>query len=347
MLRVLPVAAIQFSAQNPRTDAAVDLDALTASIAAVQEPYLAQLPIVQETAPDAWHVIAGERRIRAVTAAGWQTVACLVYRHLDAATAHTLRVVENLHHKPLHLFDEGVALKLAWLMANARVLDLTVEAQAILEQEQAPSQALDQLTAFLRDRGFVPTRPAVTWDEVLTTLGIDLSPAARKRRVRLVSVDQAIQAQAHDLQLSGAAMGAIGTLPEADQQRLLAEVADDPQLAKKARRIARTVRDQGYTLDQAVAEVRGQVFLGERADPVVPVGGSPQREPVGAVSEAVSSAIYQLVRVAGELTTVVEDLRAQLGPASLATLPEPYNLFATEALDLIRSCITAIDRGST
>lgn len=120
VLRVLPLATIQFTAHNPRTDAAADLDELIASIAALHDPYLAQLPIVQETAADAWRVIAGERRIRAVTAAGWQTVACLVYRCLDAATTHTLRVVENLHHKPLHLYDEGVTLKLAWLMANAR-----------------------------------------------------------------------------------------------------------------------------------------------------------------------------------------------------------------------------------
>jgi ParB family chromosome partitioning protein len=104
VLRVLPVAAIQVTAQNPRTDAAADLDDLVASIAAVREPYLAQLPVVQETEPDAFQLIAGERRIRAVTAAGWQTVACLVYRRLDAATAHTLWVVENLHHKPLHLY---------------------------------------------------------------------------------------------------------------------------------------------------------------------------------------------------------------------------------------------------
>jgi ParB-like chromosome segregation protein Spo0J len=337
VLRVLPLTAIQFAAQNPRTDAAADLDELTASIAAVQEPYLAQLPLVHEEEPGRWRVIAGERRIRAVTAVGWQTVACLVYRRLDAATAHTLRVVENLHHKPLHLYDEGVALKLAWLMANARALDLTAEAQAILEHEQPPSVALEQLTAFLRDRGFVPTRPAVTWDEVLNTLGLDLSPAARKRRVRLVSVDQAIQAQAHDLQLSAAAMGAIGTLPEADQQRFMAELADDPQLARKARRIARTVRDQGYTLDQALAEARGQVFLPDSGALVGPAEDVAPATPAGEVSEAVSSAIYQLVRVAGELTTVAEDLRAQLGSASLATLPEPYNLFGVEALDVIRA----------
>ncbi|HEY0738136.1 MAG TPA: ParB N-terminal domain-containing protein [Herpetosiphonaceae bacterium] len=270
VLRVLPLTAIQCAAQNPRTDAAADLDELTASIAAVHEPYLAQLPLVHEEEAGTFRVIAGERRIRAVTAAGWQTVACLVYRRLDAATAHTLRVVENLHHKPLHLFDEGVALKLAWLMANARALDLTAEAQAILAHEQPPSVALEQFTACLRERGFVPTRPAVTWDDLLTTLGIDLSPAARKRRVRLVSVDHAIQEKAHDLQLSAAAMGAIGTLPEADQQRFLAEVAADPQLAKKARRIARTVRDQGYSLEHALAEVHGQVFVGDRADPGMP-----------------------------------------------------------------------------
>jgi ParB-like chromosome segregation protein Spo0J len=64
----------------------------------------AQLPVVQETGPDAFTLIAGECQIRAVTAAGWQTVACLVYRHLDAATAHTLRVVENLHHRPLQFY---------------------------------------------------------------------------------------------------------------------------------------------------------------------------------------------------------------------------------------------------
>jgi hypothetical protein len=191
-------------------------------------------------------------------------------------------------------------------------------------------------------RGFVPPRPAVTWCDVLTALGIDLSPAARKRLVRLVSVDPTIQVQAHDLQLSAAAMGAIGTLSAADQQRLLAEVAADHQLARKARRIARTVRDQGYSLDQAVVEARGQVLL-----PTAGAGPMADAAPTalaGEVSADVAAAIYQLVNVAGDLTGVTEDLRVQLGPASLATLPEPYNLFAAEALDLIRVALTNLPR---
>lgn len=58
-------------------------------------------------------------------------------------------------------------------------LGLTTEAEAILEHEQLPSVAVDKLTGVLVERGFVPTRPLVTWNEVLNALGIDLSPAAR------------------------------------------------------------------------------------------------------------------------------------------------------------------------
>lgn len=57
-LRVLPLAEIQFRVQNPRTDAAVDLDKLVASIAAVQEPDLVQLPLVQEEEPGTFQLIA-------------------------------------------------------------------------------------------------------------------------------------------------------------------------------------------------------------------------------------------------------------------------------------------------
>jgi hypothetical protein len=150
-------------------------------------------------------------------------------------------------------------------------------------------------------------------------------------------VDNAVQAQAYDLNLSGAAMGAIGTLTAADPQRFLAAVADDPPLARKARRIARTVREQGYSLDQALAEARGEVLLPAAGTVVEPADRAAPAVPRGEVPESMSSAIYTLVRLAGDLTAVVEELRTQLGPASLATLPDPYNLFATEAVDLIHA----------
>ncbi|HEY0739720.1 MAG TPA: hypothetical protein VGD69_32645 [Herpetosiphonaceae bacterium] len=53
-----------------------------------------------------------------------------------------------------------------------------------------------------------------------------------------------------------------------------------------------------------------------------------------------AAAIYQLVNVAGDLTRVAEDFWVQLGPTTLATVPEPYNLFAAEALDLIQAAIS-------
>ncbi|HEX6288722.1 MAG TPA: ParB/RepB/Spo0J family partition protein [Herpetosiphonaceae bacterium] len=355
--------AIRTTPQNPRA-ADTALDDLIASLAVESEPYLAQPPLVEHLGEREYRLIAGERRVRAVTAAGWATLACLVYPRLDPAQAHELRLIENLHRAALDALDEACALRIAWFRANADALGTGDAAREILGQEQAPAETLAQLGALLATVNFTPTRPAVTWDQVLDRLGLDLSPAQRKRRMRLLSLDSAVQAQARVLDLSPAAMRAIGTLAPEQQQRLIGEVAQDPRLARKIRRIASTVTKGTYTLDQALDEARGRVrFAAEREgsavrDQVTAIGRDDDLAEAAAdddanaptpadgesahVDQAVIDAVMELINVASSVTTALVAFNTAVGTRSIAALGEPWGGYAQYALALLRDAATEL-----
>ncbi|HEX6293039.1 MAG TPA: ParB N-terminal domain-containing protein [Herpetosiphonaceae bacterium] len=358
------MAAIRTTAQNPRATETA-LDDLIASLAVESEPYLAQPPLVEDRGDGAYRIIAGERRVRAVTAAGWATLACLVYPALDPALAHELRLVENLHRAALDALDEACALRIAWFRANADALGVGVAARDILGREHPPTETLAQLGALLATVGFAPTRPVVTWEQVLDRLGLDLSPAQRKRRMRLLSLDSAVQAQARVLDLSPAAMRALGTLEPAQQQRLLQEVAEDPRLARKIRRIASTVTKGTYTLDQALDEARGRVrfaadpdggaarelpALSGDADVGEPgAAGGPDDAAVAAADsgppqpdQTVIDAVMELINVASSVTSAVATFKRAIGTQSIAALGEPWGGYAQYALALLRDATTEL-----
>ena len=154
-------------------------------------------------------------------------------------------------------------------------------------------------------------------------------------------------------------MRAIGTLAPAQQQRLIGEVAQDPRLARKVRRIASTVTKGTYTLDQALDEARGRVrFAAERdgaesrdslpamasgADSVEPHGDGGWDDPAEAADsgsghpdQSVIDAVMELINVASAMTSAVATFKTAVGTQPITALAEPWGGYAQYAISLLR-----------
>lgn len=340
-LRAIPLSAIHFTAANPRSDPETDLAGLAASLGSQEEGRLVQPPILEERGDGTYTIIAGERRIRAAKLAGWSEIACLVRPQTNSIEAHTLRLLENLHRRDLHPLDEAAALKIAWLAANAEALGLRETAAAILAREQTPPQTLAELETALAGAGFVPTQPAIPWDELLDRLGISLDPERRKKLLGVLAVDTGVQEQARQIEgLTEASLRAIGTLPAAEQERLVAEIAGHPELARKARRVARVVRQGDYTLDEALAEAKGQVPAGPEE-----VETPAADDPFNLFDDRSTEAILQLLEAANQVSVALAAIQAALAGKELAELPPPWGEYAQDALKLIGDELGKFERG--
>ena len=340
--QTIPLTHIRRTRANFRHDPDADLDGLAASIGTPDAPTLVQPPILEQVGDQEYTLIAGERRILAARRAGWQTIVCIVHPRLDPLQAHTLRLAENLHRKDLHPLDEAAALKIAWLSANAEATGLGDEARAILVQDTLPDQTLAALQSLLEGSGFSPTHPAVTWEALLARLGLDMDPERRKKLLGVLNVEASVQEQVRSLNVTAAALRAIGTLDAENQQRLVAEIAEDPALARKVRRIARVVRAGQYSLDEALAEARGQA-PGEMQidDPSLPDPTSEMPVEPGSPDDLLlddrpMSAAMELLEIANRLSTTLATL-TEVCAGDLASLPQPWGEYARQALDLIRS----------
>lgn len=259
IVEVLAIQAIVPAAQNPRTDAERDLSGLIASLASEQEPYLVQAPLVERRA-DHYLLISGERRVRAALAAGWQQIACVVMPAQDPKHAHTMRLLENLHRQELHPLDTAIALKIAWLSENCVALEATDAVQTLLHAEQAPYatlQALEQLAATL---GFTPTKPRISWQTLLTRLGLGINKERLKKLLRVLALSPEVLECVRPLHVSEASLRALGTLEEGDQLILAHAIQGDTHLQSRIRRIARRVKQKGYPIAKAIAEAQGRVY---------------------------------------------------------------------------------------
>jgi ParB family transcriptional regulator, chromosome partitioning protein len=102
-LREIPVADIRPNPFQPRTQfKEEEIEELKDSLAANG---LLQ-PITVRPAADGFELIAGERRLRAAVALGWQQISAIV-RTLDDRAALTLALVENLQRSDLNPMDEA------------------------------------------------------------------------------------------------------------------------------------------------------------------------------------------------------------------------------------------------
>jgi len=162
LIEEIAITKIEYSPGNPRTDAAEDLEGMAASLGDESNPMLVNPPVVQKIPRGRYRIVAGERRVRAATLAGWKTIGCQVREDLDAHTAHQLRVVENLHRRELNPFDQATALKISWLAANGDALGLKEQVEAILGKEQPQAHILAELEDLLQNSEFITTHPLHT-----------------------------------------------------------------------------------------------------------------------------------------------------------------------------------------
>jgi hypothetical protein len=167
-----------------------------------------------------------------------------------------MRLRENFHRQPLTPLAEAAALQVLYLLENADRMDLGDLSRDILSSEI--DGALRSRIAPLRDlllgNGWSPTRPRVSWSEVLDRHGLDLEPGARKRRLRALSLDESLLTAVQAANLSMRAIEALGTLPVEAQHRIMAAVAVKSDVARMIRHIARMVKLKRYTLDEALED---------------------------------------------------------------------------------------------
>ena len=322
----IAVQKIDFSPGNPRTDAAKDVEGLAASMGRELDAFLVNPPVVKKSKWDRYLVVAGERRVRAAMHAGWTSIPCQVRDDLNAHDMHQVRVVENLHRQALNPFDQATALKISWLVANADAMGLQAQVEAILIKEQPQAHALAELEELLGHASFIPTHPAVSWNEVLNRLGVEMNAASRKKLMRVLAVDPQVQEKVRVLGLTEAALRSMGTLEVHEQKLLAKELTANPDLTRKVRRIARVVRAGTHTMDEAVSEARGQV-------------STPQEEKQSMnetpEDEHVTDLVIRLLEAATNAQQANDGLREMLGTEYLKKLPQAWREYAQEALAII------------
>lgn len=337
----IALSDIFLTVQNPRQDAADDptLAGLAASMGPEADPVLAQPPVVEDLGKGKYRTISGERRIRAASMAGWQTIECLVRLPLAPLVAHRLRVVENLHRKELHPLDQAVALKLAWHSTNAVAMGLSEQVTVILDKEQVPAETLTELERLLSQHGFAPNHPLVSWDETLDGLGVELDKERRKKLLQVLGVAPEVQAQLRQMNITEASLRALAKLDPQDQTRLVEEMTEDPDLARKVRRISHAVRAHDYDLDEALAEARG--VMPEQTED----GGQesesaryPSSVP-GPVDETLADLVVQLMDAAHALKTALESLQETAGEIPFSDFPDPWGAYALETLANLRDVL--------
>ncbi len=330
-LQTLPLDSIRFDPRNPRTDAeTTNLDELAASIASGG---VVQPPVVLQADDGSYRVLTGERRVRAARLAGLTELCCIVRPDPGPLQAHRLRLMENLHRKELNPIDRAAALRIAWLAANAESMGLKEQASAVLGRPVPPGKLLPDLEALLAEHGFAQTKPAVTWNTVLDSLGIEMTKSRRKKLLQILAIPQDVQETLRESPVTEAAVRAISRLDEDAQRQVADAVHEDPGLARRVRRIARAVKDQGYTVDDALAEARGE-FVDEKVDE----GLENSQAPVFESDRVITDSVLNFIEAANGFLDALSLVRKTIPDTS--DIPDPWKNFYLNALDAVRSEIS-------
>jgi len=101
----IAIARVSPNPQQPRR--VFDTEDLAELVFSLREVGLLQ-PIVVRPRDDGYELVAGERRLRAATEAGWETIPALV-RHTDDAVMLRDALLENLHRADLNALEEAAA----------------------------------------------------------------------------------------------------------------------------------------------------------------------------------------------------------------------------------------------
>ncbi len=263
-LRLLDVDVelIKETAMNPRASGDdPQIEALGASFGESGESIATPI-VVMPNGNGGYILVAGSRRLRAAKARHLKTLPCLVRDGLDAAEAHRLSLLENLHRRDLHPIDEAASLRLLWLTACADAMGLGEEARRIMNAQEAavlPSARL--IESLLTAHGFVNTAPPVTQEDILSQIGIAMSAKERMRKMRVLSLDPNALALLRDVEITEAALRAVGQLSPEGQCELAEAISADPRLARKTATVANLVKRRGYSLSEALDVARGGTGL--------------------------------------------------------------------------------------
>ena len=335
-LKNIPVAQIHFDLRNPRTDAADDLEELAASMQG--GAFVVQPPILIPF-DDGFRVLVGERRVRAAMAAGAKKIACLVQDDVvNALDAHTMRVVENLHRKDLNPIDHAAALRVSWLIANARELGVEEDANAILDNPATSVlAAIPKLDQLMLDEGFTPTAPAKTWENVLDELGVEMSADRRRKLLRVLAIPTDVQEKLQQVEISEAAVRALGKLPEEDQRDVADHLLEKPELARRVRRIARAVDEQDYSVEEAIAEAEGRIVDDDEHE-------GEDEEPFDALTfendAVIADAVLRFLENANQLVASLSVVQQEA--PTLLDIPDPWRAYYRQAMEMVRAQIVDI-----
>lgn len=324
----VPVQNIRFDPRNPRTDAADGLEELTASMQ--EGRLLVQPPILLPVQDGGYRVLVGERRVRAAIAAGAEVIVCLVQDdEISALDAHRIRLVENLHRKALNPIDHATALRVSWLIANAKELGEAEKADAILANlESSVLSVIPELEQLLQDAGFTPTAPAKTWEAVLDELGVAMTGDRRRKLLRVLAIPQDVQQKLQEIEISEAAVRALGKLDEEEQREVTEHLLQKPELARRVRRIARAVKEQDYSVDEAIAEAEGRSIGDSVAD-------TEEYPPLSFESDqAVADAVLRFLESANQLVARMTELQQEA--PSLLDIPDPWRAYYQQSLAMLR-----------
>jgi hypothetical protein len=365
-LREIPVAAIRAAPRNPRTDAESTIDSLAASLGAG----LVQYPIVIAVSDDQYELVDGERRWRASQAAGQESLTCLVRDPGTPTAILFTQILANLHRQELGPLDESAALKAAWLVLNAQEMGLTEQADAILGAATQLRDALEPLRALLEGAGWNWREPPVSQAVFVERLGLGMSASVLKKKLQVLSANDAIQETARQHKLTAAAIRALMNLDPEQQAILLAAIDADPPLAKGVRSIVQGVKQKGRTIEEAISIVSGRDDDDEDDLAVPPARASQAPARAAGVSDdsndgdaaldgqaggaasaatpvrhaidddAAMDAVMPIIELAQDLQAKLNQLRRLLGPdTALDEMPQPWGIYASEAMRLITTTI--------
>lgn len=98
------VASIHPNPYQPR--ATFDEESIAELAQSIQQVGLLQ-PLLVRKVDDGYELVAGERRLRAVTSLGMEKVACIVQQDIEDESSAMMALIENLQREDLHYIEEA------------------------------------------------------------------------------------------------------------------------------------------------------------------------------------------------------------------------------------------------
>ena len=103
-LTEIPVASIHRSPYQPRVT--FDEESIAELAQSIRQVGLLQ-PLLVRKVGDTYELVAGERRLRAVTSLGMERVSCIIQQEILDETSAVMALIENLQREDLHFLEEA------------------------------------------------------------------------------------------------------------------------------------------------------------------------------------------------------------------------------------------------